>query len=139
VCAHFRERISLRADGELSEFERAALNAHLAGCADCRAYSISVANVTTQLRSAPLEHLAFSIVLPNRSFLHVPVRAGYVAAVALVVAVGFTAAGATRSGADAQVVAPRPHLSAARIARATLDVRVTRTAPRPVRAGAEIV
>src|SRR5437763_3704452 len=54
LCARARFWVSLRVDGELSELERALLDAHLVRCADCRAYATGVAGVTDALRSAPL-------------------------------------------------------------------------------------
>jgi len=147
ACRLAREHISLHLDGELSEFEQVALDAHLMNCAGCRAYGASVAEATTRLRSARLEHPDFPVVLPHCSRIRVPLRTAQVAAAAVVVAVvGFSAAGVTPgrerslSGSGANTLVDRgPKLSPERVTRATFDVRVARTAPRPVRTGSEIV
>jgi hypothetical protein len=54
-CARARFWVSLRADDELSELEGALLDAHLARCADCRAYATGVSGTTEALRHAQLE------------------------------------------------------------------------------------
>ncbi len=99
ACELAREQFSLHLDGELSELEQVALNGHLTGCARCRAYGASVAEVGSRLRSARPEQPEFSIVLPHRSRVRIPLRAVQVGAAAAVVAiVGFTGAGLTPSG-----------------------------------------
>jgi predicted anti-sigma-YlaC factor YlaD len=147
ACRIPREHISLHLDGELSEFEQIALDAHLRQCASCRDYEASLADVTSRLRTAPLEQPAFPVVLPHRSRFHVPVRAGQAAAAAVVVAViGFAAAGVT-PGSERSVLLsapsapsrdPAPNLSPERVARGGLDVRF-QEAPRQVRRGVMIV
>ena len=47
--------ISLELDGEISELERAALAAHLGGCAECSSARAEIAGFTRLLRDAPLE------------------------------------------------------------------------------------
>jgi predicted anti-sigma-YlaC factor YlaD len=142
ACRLAREQISLHLDGELSQFEQVALDGHLACCASCRSYGASVADVTAQLRLAPVAQPAFPVVLPHRPRIRVPLRAAQVAAAAVVVTVfGFTAAGVTPgnehelSGAAANTRANKaPNLAAFRAGRVTVDVVVQRpTAPRPVR------
>jgi anti-sigma factor RsiW len=61
-----RESVSGRLDGELSELERAWLDAHLSACAECSAYADSVAAFTRELRTAPLEQPDAEIALPSR-------------------------------------------------------------------------
>jgi anti-sigma factor RsiW len=104
-CARAREHVSLRLDGELSEFERALLAAHLARCETCRRFDADVRAVTDQVRAAPLEALAVPIALPPRR----PVRAvrGLQAAVAAaaVATVGLGALlGLVQSAPQANVV-----------------------------------
>jgi anti-sigma factor RsiW len=138
ACRLAREQISLHLDGELSEFEQVALDAHLTSCADCRAYGASVAEVSAHLRLAPAEQPEFPIVLPHRPRIRVPLRSAQVAAAAVVVAVfGLSAAGVT-PGNDralserATNAADRaPNLAALRGARVTVDVVVQRPASRP--------
>jgi predicted anti-sigma-YlaC factor YlaD len=98
ACLRARERASLRTDGELSTFETAALRAHLAGCAECRAYSASVEGATRRLRSTPLEEPDFSIRVPRRSYRSLiavgpAVAAAAVAAVAVMQVTSFGSSG----------------------------------------------
>jgi predicted anti-sigma-YlaC factor YlaD len=65
-CERARECASLRLDGELSEFESALLNAHLARCEACRAFADELGGVTSALRKAPLETLEQPVALPTR-------------------------------------------------------------------------
>jgi hypothetical protein len=85
-CDRAREWISLQLDGELSEFERIVLEAHVASCGDCRAFRVELRGISRELRHAPLEPLQRAIVLPPRTRI-----AGrtlqYAAAVAAAVAV----------------------------------------------------
>ena len=64
-CDRMRGVISACLDGEVSEVERATLDAHRAACADCRAYSAGLAETARLLRATPLEELSFPIVLPS--------------------------------------------------------------------------
>jgi predicted anti-sigma-YlaC factor YlaD len=57
MCERERQWISLALDGELSEFERVIMAAHLGRCADCRAYADDLRAATTSIRSTPLEPL----------------------------------------------------------------------------------
>jgi predicted anti-sigma-YlaC factor YlaD len=140
ACRLAREQISLKLDGELSEFERAALDGHLSTCGDCRTYAASAAHVSAHIRTAPLEQPQFPVVLPHRSRIRVPLRTAQAAAAAAVVAViGFSAAGivpsaersVSLSAGNTQVVRT-PNLSPERVARASIDFRIGWTAPRAV-------
>ena len=64
-CAQACQQLSLRADRELSEFEIVLLEAHLAVCADCRAFEKGVAGFTTLLRAVPLEQPIVAFQLPR--------------------------------------------------------------------------
>lgn len=64
-CERSREAISLRADGNLSLFERRLLDRHLRGCTDCRSFATSVGEQTRLLRAAPLEALPAPIAIPG--------------------------------------------------------------------------
>jgi anti-sigma factor RsiW len=64
-CDRAREWISLQLDGELSEFERIVLEAHVARCSDCREFRVEVRGISLELRHAPLEPLARTIELPR--------------------------------------------------------------------------
>jgi predicted anti-sigma-YlaC factor YlaD len=141
ACRIAREQISLELDGELSEFERAALDGHLNGCGDCCTYAASAAHVSAHIRKAPLEQPQFPVVLPHRSRIRVPLRTAQAAAAAAVVAVvGFSAAGIVPSAAERSIslsagntqVDRTPNLSPERVARASVDFRIGWTAPRAV-------
>ena len=84
ACQRARCLVSLDADGEATEFERAFLASHLADCAACAAYSVAVEETAATLRAAPLAVLPAPVTLPSRRgrFSLGPVQA---AAVALVV------------------------------------------------------
>jgi anti-sigma factor RsiW len=79
LCDRTREWTALRLDGELSEFERVLMQAHLERCAECRDFAVDVAVIAEQLRSAPLEQLPRPVTLPLRrrvvGFRHVQVAA----------------------------------------------------------------
>jgi predicted anti-sigma-YlaC factor YlaD len=64
-CDRLRGLVSASLDGEVSEVEQATADAHLAVCADCRAYAASLAATSSLLRATPLEELDFPIVLPS--------------------------------------------------------------------------
>jgi len=66
MCDRAREWASLRLDGELSELERALLDAHTRNCAACAEYVADVGALTVALRSAELERPPRPIVLPLR-------------------------------------------------------------------------
>ena len=63
VCSRIREQVSLQLDDELSQLEERMLVAHLAGCAECRAFSDDLTAVTEKLRYAPFEKLERPIVI----------------------------------------------------------------------------
>lgn len=63
VCARMREQASLQLDDELSQLERRMLVAHLARCAECRAFSDDLTAVTEKLRYSPREKLERPIVI----------------------------------------------------------------------------
>ena len=65
LCARARFWASLRIDDELSELEGALLEAHLANCADCAAFTAGTQASTAALRAVPLvSHAAVSVALP---------------------------------------------------------------------------
>lgn len=140
-CEYAREQISLEVDGELSELEQAALDSHLMSCARCRAYRASVADVSTQLRTATLEEPEFPFVLPHRPRIRVPVRAVQAAAAAAVLlVVGLTGAGVTTGGGGSVSLSANtaldrePLLRPTRVGRAEIGFRIDRrTTPRPIR------
>jgi hypothetical protein len=66
LCERTRAWVSAAQDGELSEFERALIAAHLERCAECRVFADDVASITEALRTSPLESPAHPITLPAR-------------------------------------------------------------------------
>jgi predicted anti-sigma-YlaC factor YlaD len=64
LCDRTREWAALELDDQLSEFERALMQAHLDRCGECRAFAADVAEIAERLRSAPLEPLAQPVTLP---------------------------------------------------------------------------
>jgi predicted anti-sigma-YlaC factor YlaD len=57
TCLPFREAISARLDGEPLGMPAAALDGHLAGCADCAAWAGDAARVTRRARLAAAPHV----------------------------------------------------------------------------------
>jgi predicted anti-sigma-YlaC factor YlaD len=93
ACERAHTWISLRLDGELSELERALLDAHLAHCGDCRAAAAGVEGLTRAMRAAPLASPPPRPVLP-RLRSRGSLRAFYAAAAStLVLVAGLTGAG----------------------------------------------
>jgi anti-sigma factor RsiW len=66
LCERTRAWVSQALDCELSEFERALVQAHLERCADCAAFADDVSAATAALRAAPLEPLPYPVRLPAR-------------------------------------------------------------------------
>jgi predicted anti-sigma-YlaC factor YlaD len=52
-CTHIRQAISARLDGEPLGIDPDVLDAHLASCADCRAFAVAVGDLHGAMRLAP--------------------------------------------------------------------------------------
>ena len=106
ICERARSWISLRVDDELSEFECALLDAHLARCSHCAEFAEDVDSMTVALRAEPLELLSRPVSVPIRRRRHValPTRAAASAA-AVLVTIGGAFAVLGHSG-------PQPRLTA---------------------------
>jgi predicted anti-sigma-YlaC factor YlaD len=111
-CTEACHQLSLRVDSELSEFENLLLEAHLTGCADCRAFGQSITDFTTALRTVPAEQPTVPFRLPGRhSRMQILLATSFrpaaaAAAVALVALSGLATLHATRgstSGAQSPV------------------------------------
>ena len=68
-CLWASQRLSLRLDAEISEFEQARLDEHLRSCADCRAYEAELRGLTETLRAAAQEEPSFAFQLPRRPYV----------------------------------------------------------------------
>ena len=112
ICERARSWISLREDDELSEFECALLDAHLARCAACAEFAADVSSTTLSLRAEPLETLSRPISLPQRRRRHVgfSTRAAASAA-AVLVTIGGAFAALSHSGPQPRFSAQSSHLT----------------------------
>lgn len=99
LCERTRSWVSLSLDGELSEFERALVSAHVGHCAQCAAFASEVSAATTLLRGQPLERLPTLVALPprRRSVGGLALRVGAAAAI-LIGALGL--AGTMTTGSE---------------------------------------
>jgi len=88
-CDRVREQLSLALDGETSQLEDARVDAHLATCASCRAFSAEIGAATRIMRAAPLEEpsVPLSIPLPRR-IVRRAFQAAAAAAVVLAAGIG---------------------------------------------------
>ena len=123
-CERARECASLRLDGELSEFEQALLDAHLARCAPCRSFAAELDGITMQLRSAPLETLEQPVALPARRRISSrrPVEVAAAAALMLT-ALGVTGAVRTIETSNPSLTFNSPGVSNAIESREFSDIR----------------
>jgi predicted anti-sigma-YlaC factor YlaD len=85
-CVQARESASARLDGELPELDDVRLDAHLRGCADCRAFADELAALAAELRAAPLERPETVVFSPRRRHMPAIRMQSVAAAVALVAA-----------------------------------------------------
>ena len=67
-CLWASQRLSLRLDDEISEFEQLRLEEHLRSCADCRARATELVWMTDALRAADLEAPRVAFQLPHRRY-----------------------------------------------------------------------
>ena len=99
TCERTREWLCLEPDGELSRFERAHVDRHVAGCSACARFGAHVRTFTGMLRAAPLEPLESPVAVrvpPRLSFGSVQA----VAAVLAVAAVGVSSLSTAVSSRD---------------------------------------
>ncbi len=62
-CSTFREAFSARLDGEDTGHPDAEVDAHLAGCADCRTWVVGAATLAGVVSRAPRDHVALDPAL----------------------------------------------------------------------------
>ena len=84
-CDRAREGASARLDGELGQLDAARLEAHLAVCAECRAFAERIRTATVQVRKAPLEPAPAEVFVAHRRSFVRP-RVATAAAATLLVA-----------------------------------------------------
>src|SRR4051812_41326885 len=134
-CERARRAASLAADGEISELERASLQAHLAACPACTAYAVSLADLTRTLRTAPLLEPERPVFVPQarRPLRRSRVLQASAAAAAIVAALGLgrlagglTSPGSERSAAPASIASTQEPYK-----EQTLLALLGRTAERP--------
>ena len=108
LCERARGWTSLALDGELSEFERALLTAHVERCAECARFAEELRGFTEELRAAEHASLPRPIELPvrRRSFART-VQVGAAAAI-LAVAVGLGGLLASSPAPNARNSTDRP-------------------------------
>jgi anti-sigma factor RsiW len=117
MCERAREWGSLRLDGELSEFERVLLDAHLSRCAACDAYVQEIGAITQTIRAAALEPLPRPVAIPLRRRVLRPgaaLQAGAAAAAVLAVTLGLSIQSG-RTGSSSSLVANAVRLPASEI------------------------
>jgi len=111
ACERAREWASLDLDGELSEFERVLLRAHLDSCASCAAYTEKVTRTTDALRDAPLVAVGPRVALPGRRRPALALRAyqlaGATAVLIAAIGLGSTLGGPSSRPGSTAVVPPR--------------------------------
>ena len=108
-CEYARQAVSLRLDGELSEFELALLDAHLGKCADCSAFEADIAPITSAVRTTSLEPVELPFALPSRRGGVARMRVLSAVAAAAVVVVGLgTLAGTSARDTGSRKFKPTP-------------------------------
>jgi hypothetical protein len=63
-CERTRHAVSVSLDHELTELEQARLASHLQRCGHCRTFQERIGDITSLVRTAPLERLRFAVHLP---------------------------------------------------------------------------
>ena len=110
VCDRSRAWISLRIDGEISQFESVLLRSHLRACSECRGFADDVAWQTEGLRTSPLERLGGVIEIPRRSWsrraIEVGTAAAAVAAAAIALVIGIGGSHSRPAAPPWQIVVP---------------------------------
>lgn len=90
-CERARQRASIEVDGELSGFERALLDAHVAACQSCAELRREIAGLTRAIRAAPASQLTrpIEIARVRRRYSRYGLRLAPAAAVMAAAVVGF--------------------------------------------------
>jgi len=111
-CDNCREMVSAKSDGELAELDP-AVGAHLASCAECRAFEEGLDAVRSALRGWPDEHprdvfrpVAHFAPRATRLATKLAAAAVLVVAIAAGFAAGRATAPAAEGGAGSAITAP---------------------------------
>jgi predicted anti-sigma-YlaC factor YlaD len=125
----------LELDGELSGFERALLEAHVAGCPSCSEFRSEIGGLTGALRVAP--HERFEGIVIGRIRRRARMRLAPAVAAMAVAAVGLgsiLASSSLRSGSvgrlPLQSIDVTPGAASAAVAPDTMDLRTSRALER---------
>ena len=92
ACDRARSRVSSALDDELNEFDRAALNRHLARCDECREFAESARSFTAAVRGDALVPFVCGRIAPPRGRLVLGRRAGALMVVLPLASAGVAAA-----------------------------------------------
>lgn len=92
-CQAARVWISAAVDGEATGLERAAVRAHLAGCADCREFAALAESLVLHVRTAEPARPSRQLVLPPPARVERPRRQRGRAALAVALGVAAIAGG----------------------------------------------
>ena len=103
ACDSARQWASQRVDTQLSEFEAARLERHLARCAPCAAFAAQLELVVGALRTAPIARLSEPVFFPvarrpRRHFVQLAALGATVAVVFAAVAISLVSAGPAPTG-----------------------------------------
>lgn len=134
-CERARQWASLELDGELSGFEHALLEAHVAGCPSCSEFRSQIGGLTGALRAAPQER--FEGIVIGRIRRPARVRLAPAAAAMAVAAVGLgsiLSSSSFRNGAVGHLavssVDVSPDAASAATAPDTMDLRTSQALER---------
>jgi anti-sigma factor RsiW len=106
-CARARSWVSHELDGELAEFERVFLAAHLRRCGECARFAEEVRSFTHLVRAAPLEQpeRAFETPIRRPARLRVAGRVA-IATALLALAGGLGVLAGSNGGGSSSTIAP---------------------------------
>jgi predicted anti-sigma-YlaC factor YlaD len=109
LCERARSWAALAPDGELSELERKLLDSHLARCGACSRFSVEVATLAAELRTATLQPLPRPVSLPvwHRRRAYAGMRAVGAAAAVAVMALGIASRSPLSNGERESIQLPR--------------------------------
>src|SRR5438046_10589321 len=110
-CDRARQWASLELDGELSSFERALLDNHLAGCASCAEFRAEISGLTGALRAAPYGPFAGDVLGRIRRRVHLRLAPAAAAMAVAAVGLGSIVASASFQGSSVGLLAQSVNVS----------------------------